>query len=327
MSPKLFTNTVLIGLVAGSLAGQDDAKAARPKVTRAAKLQMACKAMVGLQDLAFETTYSLTHDPMMAMVRGVKPAKPKAVKAKGVWHRDLLSVKIGDTEEVAFHGRLMIARDDDHEWVLRRGRLASGKPLPFTLDPSTLFANLANMTYKVVHNEVGTIDNKPVETYTIHIDEEDALTLRWSGCLPDEDGRSGSGVVFGGAGAIRVFAAGGGGRAGPKPDVSVDLAISFDPATKMIYRIHGRSMTEGAAGAFAGRVILRRGAGGFFQEEEEEEEEEEEAKEGTFKNGLPVRLKKELKKATVLEFTYTFTKHGDTTPPKLDRRARGLLRT
>jgi hypothetical protein len=132
---------------------------------------------------------------------------------------------------------------------------------------------------------------------------------------------------------LQVFAAGGArGRAGAQPDIKVDLAITFDPASRNIVKVQGRSLnTGGAAGAAGfGAVVLRGVNLGGQQQGEDEEADEADPKQkpavvGSFEDGLPVRAKKELEKSTVIEFTYTFSKHGEAVPGTLDARARHLL--
>jgi hypothetical protein len=310
----------VLGLVccAQGVAAQEDAPKKKVHPTRAQKIAKACEAMARLSSLAYSTSHKTTNRISPFVVRGAAKPKERTISTTGVWAKGLLKVDIGDDHQLIFHGRRMIAADDDNGWVLRRAKLANGNDLTFALDPSTLFANLADMDYKVLHNEVGTIGGKPVETYTIRLDEDDARTLLWSGSIPDDKGGNTTFGVGGGALVIRAFGGAIGGGAA-KPDIFVDLAISFDPATKMIHRITGRSFTESKVGRVGGRIVL----GGLGRGLEEEEEEE--VKEGTYKNGLPVPSRSLVKKSTVVEFTFDFKNHNQAKTPKLSTRARALL--
>ncbi len=317
----LSITTSVLGLVccAQGVAAQEDAPKKKVPPTRAEKIAKACEAMARLSSLAYSTSHKTINRISPFVVRGAAKPKERTISTTGVWAKGLLKVDIGDDHQLIFHGRRMIAADDDNGWVLRRAKLANGNDLTFALDPSTLFANLADMDYKVLHNEVGAIGGKPVETYTIRLDEDDARTLLWSGSIPNDKGGNTTLGVGGGAVAIRAFGGAIGGRAA-KPDTFVDLAISFDPATKMIHRITGRSFTESKVGRVGGRIVL----GGLGRGLEEEEEEKEE-KEGTYKNGLPVPSRSLVKKSTVVEFTFDFKNHNQAKTPKLSPRARALL--
>ena len=317
----------VLGLVccAQGVAAQEDAPKKKVSPTRAQKIAKACEAMAWLSSLAYSTSHKTTNRISPFVVRGAAKPKERTISTTGVWAKGLLTVDIGDDQQLIFHGRRMIAADDDNGWLLRRAKLANGNDLTFALDPSTLFANLADMDYKVLHNEVGTIGGKPVETYTIRLDEDDARTLLWSGSIPDDKGGNATFGAVGGALVIRAFGGAIGGAIGgeaTKPDIFADLAISFDPATKMIHRITGRSFTESKVGRVGGRVVL--GGLGRGLEEEEEADEETEV-EGPYKNGLPVPSKSLVKKSTVVEFTFDFKNHNRAKIPKLSARARALL--
>lgn len=314
--------SALLALVSTpALEAQNDPKAEqkKPQAARILKLQKACRTTAGLSSLAFSTQHRKTHDAASARIKGLGKFRGRRVRTSGVWSNELLSQTFRGEEQVVFHGRRMIATDDDHLWTRRRGRRANGKDLGFVLDPRTLFTVLAGAKMSVIHNEVGTVGGKPVETYTITLDEDDALDLLWSGSVP-----TGKQSTSGGARGnfAQVFAARLGGNA-PKPDVSLELAISFDPGTRLIHKIHGRAITKVIGNAFGANIVFGGAVRGRNQEDEEEEEEE--VKPGTFKNGLTVHSKDEFKSATVVEFTYEFQNHDQASMVHLDARARRLL--
>jgi hypothetical protein len=307
-------------LLGAGLSAQDAEKA--PK---AAKLRKALSTMTRLPSLAFETSTTTTAQNPFVRLRGGRAPKPRTVATNGVSSGDILSLSFNDDEDqVIFRGRRMIARNDDSAWALRRGKLAEGGTLPFVFDPELFFGTLSKLPLKVMHKEVGTANNKPVETYTISISGEDAQNLLWGGVIP-EPSASGS------AGAMQVVMIGGAGggfrRAAPKVKMTVDLAISIDPATSLVHKIKVRTYSKANNNRFGGMVI-RAGGGGFGEDEddEDEEDEEEEAQEfdpenPKFEGALPVRKKKG---KNVMKFNITITEHNSAVLD-LNARARSLL--
>jgi hypothetical protein len=298
------------------------AQDAEVKAPKATKLKKALSTMARLPSLAFET--STTTTAQNAFVRGGRAPKPRTVFTNGVASGDILSVNLNDDEDqLVFHGRRMIAKNDDTDWVLRRGKLANGNKLPFVFDPQLFFSMLSQLPLKVMHKEVGTTNNKPVETYTISISGEASQNLLWGGVLPEP------GAGGGAPGAMRVVMIGGAGgafAAGPsKTKMTVDFAISIDPATSLVHAVKVRTYSK-VDNPFGPRVVIggRRFGG---DEEEEEEEDEEEEKEfdpdnPQFKGGLPVRKRKG---KTFMKFDLAFRQHNNAVLPALDARARSLL--
>ncbi len=318
--------SLLGALITGSIAAQDEGEAPKKQQrTREMKLAQACANMANLESLAFTTTHTTTNRVAMIVMQGGGKFRGKTIASKGIWHKDLLKVEVGDDDQFIFRGRRMIASNDDSDWALRRAKTADGQELFFALDPGVLFAGLANTRFKVTHQGVGMVANRPVETYTIRLKGDDARTLLWSGAIPKDDGKTGGRAN--GAGGAMVFRAFGGvlgGAADARVKIHVDLAISIDPATKLVLRVHGRSFVEGRNQGLPARVVIN-GVGGVQLEQEEEEEDKEKAKSGALKNGLPIPEKSTIKKSTVVEFTFDFTGHNQTTAPKLSSRARKLL--
>ncbi|MCA8954713.1 MAG: hypothetical protein KDC87_01490 [Planctomycetes bacterium] len=320
------TSLPLIAALAVSTAAQAPNKPGADDTSidgkRAAKLQRVCQATAALRALSFTTSHSAGRSAIRGFAqrgRAAPAGQSSATTTKGVWQQDLLSVEIGD-HSVLLHGRSMVAKSGDGEWMLRRGKLADGSDPVLLLDPQLLFSHLASLPFKVLHAEVGALAGKPVETYTVTLTGDAARTLLWTGSVPQPNGLT----SFGGNGAVQVFMAGGNAAvARPAPDVKVDLAISFDPGTQVVHKVHGRVLSK--ANPF-NRMIAVRAAGGVQLQQDEEEEPEEETGKPAFKDGLPVRKSSELKKLAVAEFTYTFSDHGTAIVKGLDARARTLLR-
>ncbi|MHC5072482.1 MAG: hypothetical protein ACYTGO_18570, partial [Planctomycetota bacterium] len=90
-----------------------DAEVQAPKAT---KLKKALSTMARLPSLAYET--STTTTAQNAFVRGGRAPKPTTVSTNGVASGDILSVNLNDDEDqLVFHGRRMITKNDDSDWV------------------------------------------------------------------------------------------------------------------------------------------------------------------------------------------------------------------
>ena len=309
-------------LTAGLWAQADTAEVKAPK---ADKLKKALSTMARLPSLAFETsTTTYAQSPFMRASGGRVPKpKPVVTETNGVASGDILSASVNDDEDqLVFHGRRMIAKNDDSDWALRRGKLANGSALPWVFDPELFFSTISQLPLKVMHKEVGTANNKPVETYTISFSGKAARNLLWGGVIPEPAG--------GGRGAMQiVMIAGGGGalrRAAPKVNMTVDLAISIDPATSLVHEVKVRTYSTANNAAFGGMIIRGRGFGGEEEDDEDEEDEEEEEdfdpEEPKFKGALPVRKKKG---KTFMKFDISITQHNNAVLPDLNARARSLL--
>lgn len=307
-------------LVCPALVAQDQ-DPAKPAKLNATKLKKALSTMTTLPSLAFETsTTTIAHSPFAGRVGGRAP-KPRKVASSGVVSGDILAVNLNDdADHVVIRGRRMIARNDDSGWALRRSKLANGNAAPFLFDPQLFFSVLSQLPLKVIHKEVGTANNKPVETYTFSVSGETAQDLAWSGAIP-EPGTSGSS-----AGVVRMVMVGGGGAfAAPaaKGKITVDVAVSLDPATSLVHKVRVHAYST-ANNPFGPGVIVRRGFGGEDEEEEEEDKEEKEfdPQDPKFEGGLPVRKKKG---KTFMRFELALTQHNSAVLPDLDGRARALL--
>lgn len=303
-------------LCTGLVAQTDDAaKAPQPK---ADKLKKALSTMASLPSLAFATSTSTVADnPFMR--RAGRAPKPSESAANGVVSGDILCVNLNDdADQVVIRGRRMIAKNDSEDWALRRGKLANGSTLPFVLDPQLFFSMLSQLPLKVMHKQVGTANNKPVETYTFSVEGEAAQNLLWAGAIPE----AGAGSSIGGMGVVMI-AGGGGAFAGrpAKSKVTIDVAVSLDPATSLVHAVKVRTYSKG--NAFPARMVVRGGLEEGEEEEEKEKEEEEfDPENPKFKNGLPVRKKKDM---TFMKFDIELTKHNSAVLPDLDARARALL--
>jgi len=313
----------LSALLCPGLSAQDTAKSP-PKAHKADKLKKALGTMAILPSLAFETsTTTAAQNPFVR--RAGRAPKPKVLVANGVVSGDILSLSLNDDEDqLVIRGRRMIAKNDDLDWVLRRGKLANGSAVPFVFDPQLFFSTLSKLPLKVMNKEVGTANNKPVETYTFSLSGDTAQNLVWGGAIPEPGGGNSSG-----AGVMRVVMVGGGGafaRAPAKGKITVDIAVSIDPATSLVHEVKVRTYSK-ANNAFGPRVVMGgRGFGGDEEDDEEDEEKKEEEdfdpENPKFKRGLPVRKKKG---KTFMKFDLALTQHNSAVLPDLDRRARALL--
>lgn len=302
-------------LLGPGLLAQADQGTAKATQLKADKLKKALSTMATLPSLAFETsTTTVAHSPFG---RGRAP-RPRESASNGVVSGDILCVNLNDdADQLVIRGRRMIAKNDDTDWALRRGKLANGRTLPFLFDPQLFFSTLSQLPIKVMHKEVGTANNKPVETYTFSVTGDRAQNLLWAGAIPEPSGGSSTG-------AVQMVMVGGGGAFAARPakgKVTIDVAVSLDPATSLVHAVKIRTYSKGTA--FARAVIV---GGGFGQKEEEEEEEEEEKEfdpqNPKFKHGLPVRKKKD---KTFMKFDIQLKQHNSAVLPDLDARARALL--
>jgi hypothetical protein len=248
-------------------------------------------------------------------------AQPEAsCKATGCWQDDLLSVHFDSGDhEVLQRGRRTVVRSGKGAWVLSRDRMPDGSSRPFIPDPSQLAVLLTQVHAKVTHREVGTVDERPMETLTVILSGDDAVTAMLSGLLPPVN----SGMI--------MFAMG---AAPPPQPTLIDLAFSLDPATATLHRIEVRIHSDASAqAAGAGRVrVLAAGGGAVVAQQAEQAEEEDTGKltfteavkqvPDKFQDGLPVR---KLKDCNTTRFTLRVSDQGSTKAPAVDAAAAALL--
>lgn len=256
---------------------------------------------------------------------------PGEGKTTGTWHPGLVHVQFdGDTgDELLVAGPRTLAKAKDKGWVLRRGRFADGNSVEFVPDPAVLLELLASWDLAVVHREVGSLDDRPMEFLTVALTAEQVGEAIWSGAVPAALQANGGVNPF----AIVMAMRNGGARPpAPTPTSTVDLAIALDPATGLVHQLQFRSWTKQDPNAMGGRVVMiRAGAGGVQvdnddgDEEEGDDAKEAAAKEGPqqYANALPVRPRK---KTTVVDYTVRLLDHGKVKAPELDDAQKRLLR-
>lgn len=287
--------------------------------SKQALLVKACATMAELPSGAF-TTELKSDSPMARAMRGAGGGGDTKTTVAGAWGQGLLSASCDDgADELVFAGRRMIARENKGAWKLRHGVLLDGRPLPAVIDPSAAFAVLAQAKLEVIHSEVGSFDDRPVEIVTARAEGDVARDLRHAGILPEgADPSNGGMMVFGG----RAGAAGAR-RVAPQIDVDADLAFFIDPATQRVHQLRIKSYTKGGAMAF--RVVVAGAGAAPAGEDEESDDEETDTKAPLqFKNGLPVRrVKKD--QTSVNTYDVKLKDHGKATLPELDESAKALL--
>ncbi len=293
----------------------------------AARLQRALETTGNLPNCAFTAEWGQKDqaaqklDPRLRLLGGVAAHQA----AKGAWSRELLHVAF-DTDELLFAGRETLAKDATTGWTRRARRFADGNPVAFAPDPARLLAALAALDLVVVHREVASLDDRPVEIATVTLSPDDQANLIWAGLLPEPT-----------AGMFQVFLGGNGAgarAAAPKPEGTLDIAFHLDPATGYLHRVHLRSNRPDQFGA--GRVMVLGGGAGRVRiagnalaaTDDEDEDEADDAAEPaadappTYENGLPVRPRK---KRLVEDFVLDFANHGSAQLPELDAAAQRLL--
>src|SRR5690606_1602118 len=225
------------------------------------RLQEALARTRALDAVAFQSIESTDE----ALLRGL-PIPPKDdVQVNGRRAGDLLLASIGyDEDEVLLAGGRMLARQGGGAWKLRRNCLADGRPLPFVADPLQMVGLLADLPAKdraVVHAEPGKVRDADVTVYTITLAGAAADELLFAGFMPRT------------AGPRAMVALGGATDLLPKPQVTLDIAISVDAATGHVVRLQSRAYVKST---LPGNVRIQVQGGGEFDEADEEEEAEDE---------------------------------------------------
>ncbi len=247
-------------------------------------------------------------------------------KVKGSWHQGLLRVTKdeGNQDELLLAGRRLIAKDKNTDWVLRSGRHADGTDIGYVPDIEALLQQLASWDLAVVQRTVGSLDDRPIEIFSVALNPDQVTAIAWADLVPDALVNSANPF----AQIVRLQAAGGAARvAVPKPEAIVDLAIFVDPATGTLHRLQFRTWTkQDVRLAGGGAVIVRGGVAQQVGPAEEDEEEEEDAAKANaplrYVDGLPERKRS---KMTVRDFVIKLTGHGQTAAPQLTDAQRRLL--
>lgn len=248
----------------------------------------------------------------------------------GSWHEQLMHLVNTENgkDELLLAGRRMLAKDSKTDWVLRAGRYADGSETDFLPDVLLLLQQLASWDLALVQRNVGSLDDRPIEIFSVTLNPDQVTELTWSGLLPNA-------MVTGAnpfAQFIRMQGAGNNRPAPAKPEATVDLALFIDPATATVHELRFRSWTKqdprfvGAAGG--GAVVVRAGAVQQLGQDEAEEEEEEDDAAGNaaaplrYVDGLPERKRS---KMTVRDYVVKLTDHGRTAAPTLTEEQRKRL--
>ena len=257
-----------------------------------------------------------------AMMRGSGvPFGNDGTDVEGGWHQDLVWGETGNDRYVRHGGRMVVKAGG--AWKLRASKLASGQPVPFTLDPVMLFSALRDLPAAqraVVHTEAAEIRGKKVVTLAITLDGDDAGDFAATGAIPDVSGGMGGFLVVGGLGGALGL---------PEPEQTVHLAVSIDPENGDVLRFAVKTYEKNPMFGNIQVQVAGAGMGGDDEEEDDaaEEKAEEEAGEKDkpeWKGGLPTR--KPGKSESVVMFRAEFLNHGLADAPELDDKAKALLR-
>ncbi len=305
---------------AATAAAQD--AAADPLAAAQARLDKALPQAAALGSATFAMTWDdSATNPLAAILAQRGGQEPPKSELSGAWHGDLLAVTYAQEQRLLQHGRRTAVAGDDGAWLPRRSQLANGNNLAFVPDVPQVLALLAHLRPKVVRREVGTLDDRPVETLTVTLTGEQALALAECGLLPGA-GMSGGITIAMAANAARP----------PKPTL-VDLACTLDPATGTLHRLHGRIYAESplriggrvriaAAGAGAAPVVLGDDAEEEGATPKQTVAEASKAPATEFRDALPVRS---LKDAPGLLFDLRIRQHGEAPKVEVPAGARALL--
>jgi hypothetical protein len=305
-----------------------------PLAASKVKLHAALEKTAAVTDLAYTAKWAEDTKKKKADANAFLLGAPSAGALAGSSHPGLRTATFegDDGDELVVAGARTIARDGNTGWTLRAGRFADGNTIEFLPDMALLLEQLAAWDLAVVHREVGSLDDRPVETVTVALTADQTAQAVYAGVIPPA-------LTSGALGGMVFQMAGAGGRraAPPAPESTLDLAITFDPATGLVQQVRFRSWTkqDGGARVFragGGAIAVRAaagvqvvGRGGGDAEEEEEDEKPEAGKAGPmqYEAGLPVRPRK---KTSVVDYTVRLTEHGTAKAPVLSDEQKKLLR-
>lgn len=303
----------LLTAQAPSPAQDDDLAAA------GARLAAALQKTATLKDVAFECRWGPPLPP-----DGNAPRNPFTVAGgslHGSWHADraLYQFERPNADELLVTGRDMLACDANRAWCNRVGRFVDGQPVSYLPDLPLLLRHLAAQELAVVHRDIGTVADLPVEIVTVTLNPDQAAELLRSGLLPDEIGNETGmqGLRF------RVLQAGAPGAA-RTPDATIDLAVSIDPGLSIVRNLHWRCASKREAG-IAGRIVIVGGNGAVQVQKDDDETDEAEPDPGAairFEDHLPVRSRKD---RALTDITFQLSQHGAKAPPPLSPEQRRLL--
>jgi hypothetical protein len=231
----------------------------------------------------------------------------------GTWCDPVLLVDFGEQGKVVQVGRRRIAEPPRGSWVERTDRLGDGSPLGFLPDPQFLLEGLQRMDLEVIHDDVGNLQDRPVEIVTVTLAKEQVATLSGSSLWPRQSA---------------LFVARAVGPHGRTPDATVDVACFLDPATGFVHAIKLRGYEKSPfrvmAGGGGGGIAIQVASGN--ESSDDEKDRDAAAKKGgselKIADGLPERDKEN---RIVFDYVLEFSDHGRVPAPALDDNARALL--
>jgi hypothetical protein len=241
----------------------------------------------------------------------------------GSWHPDMLWLEFDNetADTLLLSGRWTLARDKERPWCLRTARFADGNPIPFLPDPLLLFRELAAMELTLTRRGIDAQEERPLEVLSLTLTHEQASRLQWAGLLP-------AGLLGGGdpmMAALMQRGMGAGERmAPPVPETPLDLAITIDPATGRLHRVHFRTWQQ-AMQLRAGTATVQVGfppQGGRAQRKAESEPAKQATAPTLFDRGLPRREGDNLEP---FDFEIVLQRHGEQPAPELDAAMKQLL--
>lgn len=302
-------------LLAALLPAQDaPARPAPVDTAMTAKVAKALRATADMKNTAFGASWGAD------LKLEITPPLPAAVlermagKVSGAFFEDRLTVLFDNQErdELLQVGRHTLARSGDGPWRLRKASYADGNAMAFLPDPPLLLRLLASYELSPAQRAVGSLDNRPVEIVSMTLTPLQNGELVFAGALPRP------------LAATRSVAGGAGRAAATPPDVTVDVAIAFDPATGVVHRVQCRTYSK--AGGGAAMMLGGAGAGGPVPRAgEPEKKAAADPMPGAtveYVDGLPVRPREGL---VVTNFELRLHDHGKAPVPVLDDQQMRLL--
>jgi len=258
---------------------------------------------------------------LLAVRKRMQAAKSGA--AHGSWHPDTLWLEFANeaADTVLLTGRWMLARDNQRPWCLRAGRFADGNTVNFLPDPLLLLRELASMDLSVNRRGIDQQDERPLEVLSVTLSHAQVSNLHWAGLLPA--GLLGSSDAMMAAVMRRGMGAAERG-APPVPKMPVDLAITLDPATGRLHRVHFRTWLP-AMQMQAGTATVQVGfppPGAKAKRDDGPEAAEETKTPLEYDRGLPLRKGRDLEP---FDYEIVLHRHGEQPAPELDAAMKQLL--
>ena len=272
-----------------------------------AVLVQSLERMVRLDRLAFRSTEAQDQAVNRAIARivGGPIGDDRNLVVHGSSVKGLRRATLPGGEEVVFYRGRAIFRTEAEGWRLRGAARVARRP--FVLDPGLFFdvlLTLERKELKVERHTTTTRENTELVTLGLTLEGRAARDFALSGALPP---MSGAGVGL--PQEMRKL-----------PDLTVDLALDVELATRHVHGIRSRCYRKSAS---APKIAVR---GGFDQSNRVADEIQERGRDGQriYKDGLPVRALKD--NVSVMEFDVVLSGHGRAPRGRLDGRARRLLR-